>query len=93
LAYLWLRQYEEAIGALQKALTLNPTLPVAHVNLAVVYSELGREAEAQAEMATLRQGNPNANPNLEVVKQRLPFQNPAATERYVAALRKAAGLK
>jgi TolB-like protein/Tfp pilus assembly protein PilF len=95
LAYLWLRQYEEAIGALQKALTLNPTLPVAHLNLAVVYSELGREAEAQAEMAALQQGNPNANPTvvLEVVKQKLPFQNPAATERYVAALRKAAGLK
>ena len=83
-------RYEEAIAAFKKALTRNPNLLPAHVNLAVIYSELGREEEARAEVAEVLRINPNFS--LEVLRQRLPYKDPADLERYLAALRKA-GLK
>ena len=44
-------RYEEALVALKEALTRNPNFLPAHLDLAVSYSELGREEEAQAEVA------------------------------------------
>ena len=81
---------EEAIAAFKRALTRNPALLPAHVNLAVIYSELGREEEARAEAAEVLRLNPKFS--LEVHKQRNPFKDPAVNERMIAALRKA-GLK
>ena len=89
-AYLLTGRYEEAIAALKKALGRTPNFLPIHANLAVVYSELGREEEAHAEVAEiLRIG---LNFSLEHVRQGAPFKDPAVTERYLAALRKA-GLK
>jgi hypothetical protein len=58
--------------------------------LAAVYSEQGKEAEAQAEAAEVLRLNPNFS--LEIHKQRMPIKDSAVPERHIAALRKA-GLK
>ena len=62
----------------------------AHLLLAAVYSELGREAEARTEAAAVLRINPKWS--LEVWKERVPYKDPAMLEHQFAALRKA-GLK
>ena len=59
-------------------------------NLAVVYSELGREEEARAEVAEILRLNPKYS--LEVWRQIAPYKDPAVLERMFAALHRA-GLK
>jgi adenylate cyclase len=81
---------EEAIAPLKRFLTRRPNFLGAHLDLAAIYSELGKEAEARAEAAEVLRLNPNFS--LEVHKQRSPTKDPAGLERYLAALRKA-GLK
>jgi adenylate cyclase len=83
-------QYEEAIDALKKAIAHNPNSLYAHINLAGVYGELGRQDEARAEAAEVLRLNPNFS--LEVWRQTAPFKDPAVAERFLAARRKA-GLK
>jgi adenylate cyclase len=63
---------------------------VAHLDLAAVYSELGKEAEARAEAEEVVRINPKFS--LEVYKERAPIKDPAALERHIATLRKV-GLK
>jgi adenylate cyclase len=90
-AYYQTGRYEEALATLKKVLTLNPNILGAHLTLAACYAELGRLEEARAEVAEALRFNPNAS--LEGFKQQnLPFKDPAALERFLAALRKA-GLK
>ena len=67
-----------------------PDILGAHLTLAAVYSELGKESEARAEAAEVLRINPNFS--LEVHKQRVPIKDLAMLERHIAALRKA-GLK
>ena len=83
-------QTEEAIAPLKRFLSRYPNNLGAHLNLAAVYSEVGREAEAQAEAAEVLRINPQFS--LEVHKQRVPIKDPAVLERHLAALHKA-GLK
>jgi len=90
LAYRFTGRYEEAIAALKRLLTRDPNFVNAHLVLAAIYSELGREAEARAAAAALLRLNPNFS--LEVWRQRLPYKDPAVVERYLDALRQA-GLK
>jgi predicted Zn-dependent protease len=78
---------EEAIAALKRSLIGTPVDLDAHLLLAAVYSELGRDAEAQAEAAEVLRINPSWS--LEVWKQRVPYKDPAMLERVFAALRKA----
>jgi adenylate cyclase len=78
---------EEAIAPLQRFLARYPNFLGAHLTLAAVYSELGKEAEAQAEAAEVLRLNPTFS--LEVHRQRVPIKDPAALERHLAALRKA----
>ncbi|MBI3800729.1 MAG: tetratricopeptide repeat protein, partial [Deltaproteobacteria bacterium] len=89
-AYFLTRRYDEAVTSLQQALSRNPNHLTAHLALACVYSELGREAEAQSEAAQVLRINPTYS--LDVMKQRSPIKDPAVLERILAALRKA-GLK
>jgi adenylate cyclase len=89
-AYYLAGQPEEALAPLKQYLSHYPDILGAHLTLAAVYSELGREAEAQAEAAEVLRLNPQFS--LEVLKQRAPIKDPALLERHVAALRKA-GLK
>ena len=89
-AYRYTGRYEEAIAAYKKALTHIPDLLIAHLGLAVIYSELDREEEARAEVAEVLRLNPKYS--LEVLRQISPYKDPAVLERMLAALRKA-GLK
>jgi adenylate cyclase len=90
IAYRVAGRYEEAGEPGEKVASLTPNLGAAHFNLAVIYSELGRMEEAQAEVAELQRLAPTAS--LEWHRQILPFKDPAVLERHIAALRKA-GLK
>jgi adenylate cyclase len=81
---------DEAISPLTQYLTRYPNRLDVHLTLAAVYGELGKDAEAQAEVAEVLRINPKFS--LEVHKERVPIKDPAALERHIAALRKA-GLK
>jgi tetratricopeptide (TPR) repeat protein len=89
-AYYLARRLEEAIAPLKQYLSRYPNFLGAHLTLAAVYSELGKEAEARAEAAEVLRINPRFS--LEVHQQREPIKDPAVLERHLAALRKA-GLK
>jgi adenylate cyclase len=89
-AYYLAGRPEEAIAPLKQYLTRYPNTLGAHLTLAAVYGELGREAEARAEAAEVLRLNPQFS--LAVHKERVPIQDPAMLERHIAALRKA-GLK
>jgi adenylate cyclase len=81
---------EEAIAPLKQYLARYPGQLGAHLNLAAVYSELGKDTEAQTEAAAVLRLNPKFS--LEVHKERTPIKDPAMLDRHIAALRKA-GLK
>jgi len=80
-------QPDKAIVPLQRYLKRYPNILGAHLTLAAVYSELGKEAEARAEAADVLRLNPNFS--LEVHKQRMPIKDPVVLDRHIAALRKA----
>ena len=90
IAYYLAGQPEEAIVPLKQYLSRYPKILSPHLTLAAVYSELGKETEAQAEAAEVLRLNPNFS--LEVHKERAPIKDPAVLERHTEALRKA-GLK
>jgi hypothetical protein len=58
-----------------------------HLTLAAVYSELEKEAEAQAEAAEVLRLNPQFS--LEVHRQRVSIKDPTTLERHIAALHRA----
>jgi adenylate cyclase len=89
-AYHLAGQPQKAIAPLKQYIIRYPNILGAHLTLAAVYSELGREAEARAEAAEVLRINPQFS--LEVHKEREPIKDPAMLERHLAALRKA-GLK
>ena len=89
-AYYLAGRPEEAITPLKQYLTRYPNILGAHLDLAAVYSELGREAGARAEAAEVLRINPKFS--LEVHKERVPIKDAATLERVYAALQKA-GLK
>ena len=86
-AYYLAGRPEAAVAPLQQFLSHYRNGLGAHLTLAAVYSELGKEAEAQAEAAEVLRISPQFS--LEVLKQRAPIKDPAVLERHVAALRKA----
>jgi tetratricopeptide (TPR) repeat protein len=90
IAYATAGRPEEAIAPLQRYISRYPNILGAHLTLAAVYSELGKEAEARAEVVEVLRINPKFS--LEVHKQRVPIKDPTALEQHIAALRKA-GLK
>lgn len=89
-AYHHMGRHEEAIAAQKRALTRNPDFMPAHFQLASIFSELGREDEARAEVAEILRINPNFT--LEGARQKVPHKDQALLERSLEALRKA-GLK
>jgi tetratricopeptide (TPR) repeat protein len=86
-SYLLTGQYEKAIAALAKAIAINPDWAPPHVFLTILYSELGRQEEAEAEAAEILRIAPNFS--LEFVRQRLPYKDATVLERQLTALRKA----
>ena len=89
-AYYLAGKPEEAIAPLKQYIARYPNILGAHLHLAAVYSELGKETEARAEAAEVLRINPRFS--LEVHKERVPIKDPVVLERHIAALRKA-GLK
>ena len=59
----------------------------AHIDLAIINSELGRAEEAKAEAAEIPKLAPNFS--VDVYGERIPYKDPAQAERDMAALRKA----
>jgi adenylate cyclase len=93
-AYRSAGQCEKAIVPIKQALSLNPAIIPARVNLAVCYVELGREEEARAEAAEVLRRNPSFSVEAAWRKENQPFKaDPTPIlERLYAAARKA-GLK
>ncbi|MGD2125229.1 MAG: adenylate/guanylate cyclase domain-containing protein [Desulfobacteraceae bacterium] len=87
-AYFLTRQHGESIEAFKRALNRNPNFHPAHVYLAILYIELGREDEAKTEWLEFVERSPQTTP--EAWKQRLPYKDPAVLERLFTALGKAA---
>jgi tetratricopeptide (TPR) repeat protein len=86
-AYAVAGHYEEARAPLQRFLSRYRNSLPAHLTLAVVYSELGKDAEARAEAAEVLRINPKFS--LGIHRQRTPIKDPAVLERHLAALRRA----
>lgn len=89
-AYALARRDEEAVASLKQFLIRYPDILEAHLTLAAVYSELGKDTEARAEVAEVLRLNPQFS--LAIHKERVPIKDPTMLERHIAALRKA-GLK
>ena len=89
-SYYLMGRYEEAIAAIKRVLSRNPDFSPAHLDLATIYSRLGREEEARVEVAETLRISPKYS--LEVLRQILPYKDPAVLERVLDGLRKA-GLK
>jgi adenylate cyclase len=88
-AHYVMRQYDKAEQNLKEALRISPNFRPARNYLVAVYSEVGREEEARAEMATLlRMGRPQG---VENVRRVAPYKERAIRERVLAAWRKAGG--
>ncbi|MFN0318343.1 MAG: adenylate/guanylate cyclase domain-containing protein [Burkholderiales bacterium] len=89
-SYYLLHRNDEAVVALLDSLQRNPSFLPARRILAVVYAELGREKEAQAEVAEILRISPNAS--LGLWRERMAYKNPADLDRLISGLRKA-GMK
>ncbi len=86
-AHYLVGQYEEAIAVLKRSFTRNPDQLPSHLDLAVIYCELGRKEEARAEVAEVLRISPRAS--LEGQRERMLFKDQAVLERYLENLRKA----
>jgi adenylate cyclase len=86
-AYRSAGQNEEAMAAYKRAILRTPDFLPAHLVLAMMYSEGGREEEARAEAAEILRINPHFS--LEVWRQTAPLKDQERVERSLAALRKA----
>ena len=75
-AYATAGRPEEAIAPLQRYISRYPNILGAHLTLAAVYSELGQDAEAQAEAAEVLRLNPKFS--LEVHKAENADQRPGS---------------
>ena len=89
-AYRDLGQYEKAITAGKKGLTISPDNMFLHLVLATTYSMADREKEARAEAAEVLRINPMFS--VEFFSKVVPYKNKADRDRVVNAMRKA-GLK
>ncbi len=86
-SYYLLRRHDEAIHIIRGAIERVPSFPVAHMILAIVYSELDRDDDAAAEVETVRRLVPDYT--LENVSRIYPYRTQEARERFIGGLRKA----
>jgi len=86
-AYRLLGRAEEAIETLRKVIVKNPGHLTAHVLLAATYHESGQEEQARAEAAEILRISPHYS--LAVVRERIPYKDPAMMEHQLTALRQA----
>jgi adenylate cyclase len=86
-AYLFLERYDEAIAALQEAITLNPFFLPNHLVLAGIYTETGQDEQARYHMAEALKISPQLS--VEDYGKRLPFKDPETTEWLLGPFREA----
>jgi adenylate cyclase len=86
-AYYLAQRTREAVDAFTAILPQNPNFLPAHVYLAVLFTEMGREKEAREAWDQVRRLTPGA-PTLSTIKQRLPYRRPADLNRVLAAMAK-----
>lgn len=80
-------RYEDCIQWSEHAINDLPnTLPAVHRPIAAAYAMLGRMDEARAAVAEFKVRVPGETAE---TTRSFPFKDPAASERFVAALRKA----
>jgi adenylate cyclase len=88
-AHLNLRNYEEAVSALKKALAIAPKNEFARSCLIVAYVEMDRMEEARTEAQEYRKTIPSAKPTQpEEFKKRAPWKDEKVTERFIEAFLK-----
>lgn len=80
-------QVEQALAAYKQAVNFHPNLLSTHLQLAGLYSELGRDKEAQAEAAEILRISPHFS--VEGFRQNTAYADRVQLERSVANLRKA----
>ena len=84
-SYYLRKRYDEAIATFKRAVARNPELVSANGFLAITYGEMGLTAEAKAAGAATAQVSPQFSPLM--IQERLPYKDPAVTERVLRALR------
>lgn len=86
-AYHHAGQYDKAIETLKASAKKDPKFPLAHLRLAVIYAELGREEEMRAEAAEVFRIWPEFTGGLMVMDYQ--FRDPKTLERLKASMIKA----
>jgi adenylate cyclase len=89
-AFMYTGRYEEAVSAYKKAIERRPKYLWSHLMLAATYSMMGREKEAQAEIAEVLSINPKFS--LDFYEKTAILKDRSIVNKIVTALRKA-GLK
>ena len=92
-AYRLTGRHEDAVATVRRRFAANLYFAdsfINHMELAILYSELDRMEEAEAEAAKVLELVPSFS--VKVYGKRIPYKDPAQAERDMAALRKA-GLK
>jgi tetratricopeptide (TPR) repeat protein len=80
-------QYEKALTAYKKALHLNPDTLINHLALAITYTLLDRQEEAEAAAKKVLEINPNFS--IERVSKSVPYKNQADMKLIADAIHKA----
>jgi adenylate cyclase len=84
-AYFVAERYAEALAACERALAENPDLPYLHTMRAAILAQMDRPDEARQSVAEVRR----LQPNFPIAEFGNQFADPAITQRFQAALRKA----
>ncbi len=86
-AYRLTRQYEKAVHEYKKAIQLQPDDMISHLNLALCYVKLGREADAHAEAKEVLRINPKFS--AESYAKHILLKDEASKKLLIDGMRKA----
>jgi adenylate cyclase len=86
-AYRLTRQYEKAVQQYKEAIQLEPDDMISHLNLALCYVKLGREADAHAEAKEVLRINPKFS--AESYAKHNPLKDEASKKLFIDGMRKA----
>ena len=86
-AYRLTRQYEKAVHKYKEAIQLEPDDMISHLNLALCYVKLGREADAHAEAKEVLRINPKFS--AESYAKHIPLKDEASKKLFIDGMRKA----
>jgi len=85
--YILKGQYEDALTAAKKALHRSPDSASTHIKLAVIYTLLDRQKEAEVAVKKTLEIRPNIS--VELFSKLAPFKNQADLKLFIDALRQA----